>query len=152
MDQASGLCGVKTAEGVLYIEQAGDQKRVLVRLEDLEEVLFRSDTEGRDFIQVNFCSGKKILVTDKLIGFKPVALVGLDLAKLPRVVTTPDVLSVFEAIQDALHASEAQPGEVAALKRVFESVVAGAEAVGFDLSVEKSWVRRIPSSVGRCSS
>ena len=85
-------------------------------------------------------------MTTTLVGFKPVPLKGLDLSKLPRVVTTPDIESVFEAVQDALHASETDSREVNVLRRVFEAVVAGGESVGFDLAEERAWISRIPSS------
>jgi hypothetical protein len=149
--QSSGLKGQLVSDGLLLIEQKSDRKSIPIHIDDLDEVLFRSDTEGRDFIQVNFCSGKKILITDRLIGFKPVALAGLDLAKLPRVVTTPDILSVFEAIQEALHVSDSPSTETAVLRRVFDAVIAGGEAVGFDLTLEKSWIKRIPSASTRFS-
>ena len=35
------------------------------------------------------------------MGFKPVEIVGLDMSRIPKVVTTPDLVSVFEAIEDA---------------------------------------------------
>ena len=135
--------------GRLRLSQKIDSKSIALHVNELEDVLLRSDTEGQDFIQINFSSGKKILVTASLIGFKPIVLKGLDAAKLPRVVTTPDILSVFEAIQDALHAADSDDREIAMLKRVFEAVLAGGESVGFDLTTERSWLARIPSSFTR---
>jgi len=79
------------------------------------------------FLQVNFLSGKKILLTENLIGFKPVPSRGLDLSKLPKVVTTPDLLSVVEAIEDSISFAVAND-ELDVLKRVFDSVLRGAEA------------------------
>ncbi len=132
--------------GRTRITQVIDGKHFEFQTSDLESVLPRTDTEGQDFIQINFCSSKKVLMTTTLVGFKPVPLKGLDLAKLPRVVTTPDIESVFEAVQDALHASDNDPAEVTVLKKVFEAVVAGGESVGFDLSAERAWIARIPSN------
>lgn len=149
--RARGLDSQILEGGALRIVQKIDKKSVDLSVKDLEAVLSRSDTEGQEFLQVNFCSGKKILVTNTLIGFKPVPLRGLDLAKLPRVVTTPDILSVFEAIQDALHALDTDVHEVSVLKRVFEAVLAGGESVGFDLSKERLWVARIPSTLTKTS-
>ena len=133
-------------EGRTRITQALDGKHFEFQTSDLESVLSRTDTEGQDFIQINFRSSKKVLMTTTLVGFKPVPLKGLDLAKLPRVVTTPDIESVFEAVQDALHASENDGEEVTVLKKVFEAVVAGGESVGFDLSKERAWISRIPAN------
>jgi hypothetical protein len=148
-DRAIGLSAKINEAGVVRITQKADGKSVTLSVTDLDDVLFRSDTEAKEFLQINFASGKKILVTRSLIGFKPLALKGLDNAKLPRVVTTPDVLSVFEAIQDALHADDADEKEVAVLKKVFEAVLAGGESVGFDLATERSWLARIPNSLSR---
>lgn len=135
-----------TPDGRTRITQVIDGKNFEFKTADLESVLSRTDTEGQDFIQINFCSAKKVLMTTTLVGFKPVPLKGLDLAKLPRVVTTPDIESVFEAVQDALHANETDAHEVNVLKKVFEAVVAGGESVGFDLAEERAWIARIPAN------
>ncbi|MES2855163.1 MAG: hypothetical protein V4692_04845 [Bdellovibrionota bacterium] len=55
--------------GSLRIIQKIDEKSLDLRVKDLEAVLSRADTEGQEFLQVNFCSGKKILVTTTLVGF-----------------------------------------------------------------------------------
>ena len=34
-------------------------------------MIVRQDAEGHDFLQVNYTTGHKILLTDKLVGFKP---------------------------------------------------------------------------------
>lgn len=140
-----GLRASDLAEGRTRITQVVDGKFFDFSIQDLESVLSRTDTEGQEFIQINFCNSKKVLMTTTLVGFKPVPLKGLDLSKLPRVVTTPDIESVFEAVQDALHATETDSREVAVLKKVFEAVVAGGEQVGFDLSEERGWIGRIPA-------
>ncbi len=142
---ARGLRSSCSPDGRIRITQSLDGKHFEFATTDLESVLARTDTEGKDFIQINFCSSKKVLMTTTLVGFKPVPLKGLDLTKLPRVVTTPDIESVFEAVQDALHATETDPGEVAVLKKVFEAVIAGGESIGFDLSSERAWISRIHS-------
>lgn len=141
-----GLRGAPTKDGRTRITQSLDGKHFEFQTADLESVLSRTDTEGQEFIQINFCSNKKVLMTTSLVGFKPVPLKGLDLSKLPRVVTTPDIESVFEAVQDALHAAESDSREITVLRKVFEAVVAGGESVGFDLSEEKAWIARIPST------
>ena len=127
----------------IEIFQSADNKGISFKFADLEEVIPRIDADGHSFLQVNFLSGKKILLTENLIGFKPVPSRGLDLAKLPKVVTTPDLLSVVEAIEDSMSSSPAQPEELDVLKRVFDSVLRGAEAVGFDITPERVWMQSL---------
>lgn len=150
--RSQGLtCEVKGASCVRVV-QSIDGKSIEFNSLDLEDVLFRSDSTGDQFIQINFISGKKILLTRTLVGFKPVALRGIDSSRLPRVVTTPDILSVFEAIQDSLHSVDADPHEILILKRIFEAVLTGGETVGFDLSTERGWIKRIPQNFTRIAS
>ncbi len=127
----------------LQIHQCTDGKKIVFALGDLEEVISRVDADGSVFLQVNFKSGKKILLTQNLIGFKPAPSRGLDLSRLPKVVTTPDLLSVVEAIEDTMTLSPAQPEELDVLKKVFDSVLRGAEAVGFDITPERVWLQGI---------
>jgi hypothetical protein len=129
----------------LQIHQRADGKKISFSMADIEEVLSREDADGKPFLQVNFVDGRKILVTSNLIGFKPAYLADLDMNKLPKVVTTPDLLSVVEAIEDALQAAENSREEVELLRRVFESVLLGAENVGFDIQSEKVWMRSLTS-------
>lgn len=133
------------------IKQNADGKEISFQEESIEEVLERYDSEGRCFLQVNFWSGKKLLLTDKLIGFKPVPLRGLDLRRLPKVVTTPDLVSVVEAIEDSLAAEKPKYEEIEVLRKVFDSVFQGAEEVGFDLSAEKTWLHCISSMRSKAS-
>lgn len=146
-----GLSAATVGDGAIRILQRVDRKTILLEVSALDEVLFRTDTDGREFIQVNLASGHKILMTDALIGFKPAQLKGLESSKLPRVVTTPDIVSVFEAIQDALHSAHSDEHEISVLKRVYEAVLSGGEAVGFDLSIERSWATRIPACLAKLS-
>lgn len=127
----------------MQISQATDGKGIAFAISDLEEVIPRIDSDGHVFLQVNFLSGKKILLTENLIGFKPVPSRGLDLSKLPKVVTTPDLLSVVDAIEDTITATPEQPEELDVLKRVFDSVLRGAEAVGFDITPERLWLQSL---------
>lgn len=141
LEKSSGLkCG-KMDKQELSILQVTDGKTLKLLGHEIEEVISRTDSESQPFLQVNFLSGKKILLTQTLIGFKPAPAVGLDMSKLPKVVTTPDLISVVEAIEDS-PASE----EVEVLKRVFDSVLRGAELVGFDLTSEKMWLHRNPTN------
>lgn len=138
--KSSGLRS-KAENEKLHISQNADGKAIAFGIAELEEVIPRIDSDGHTFLQVNFQSGKKILLTQNLIGFKPAPSRGLDLGKLPKVVTTPDLLSVVEAIEDSMSATPAQPEELDVLKKVFDSVLRGAEAVGFDITPERLWMQ-----------
>lgn len=150
--KTSGLRFLSSGEDRVRIRQMVDGKSIEIRTENLEDVLFRSDVDGEEFLQVNFSSGNKILLTDTLIGFKPVSPKGLDISRLPRVVTTPDVINVFEAIQDSLHTAGPDSHEMTVLRKVFDAVLAGGEAIGFDLATERTWMARIPTSLTRIAS
>lgn len=121
------------------ITQVSDSKTIQFEASAVSDVLSRSDAEGNPFVQVNFSSGKKILLTGALIGFKPAPILGLDLSKLPKVVTTPDLISVFEAIEEAV-SLKATNDELETLKKVFNAILAGGELVGFDLAQERQWL------------
>lgn len=151
IDESSGLTASLISDTRVRVRQELDGKTLELQASDLDTMLLRSDSEGRDFIQVNFLSGQKILFTDRLIGFKPVPSKGVDTEKLPRVVTTPDIVSLFEAIQDALHSVEVEVQQVESLKRLFEAVLRGGEAVGIDLHTERKWLTRIPHHITRVS-
>lgn len=129
------------AQEKIQILQRGDGKSITFPIAELDEVIHRIDAEGQVFLQVNFSSGKKILLTENLIGFKPVPSRGLDLSKLPKVVTTPDLLSVVEAVEDSISSGPSTNDELDILKRVFDSVLRGAEAVGFDTTPERLWMQ-----------
>ena len=138
--KSSGLKSKLQADE-LHIFQCTDSKTIILRVTDLEEVIPRIDSDGHVFLQVNFHSGKKILLTQNLIGFKPAPSRGLDLSKLPKVVTTPDLLSVVEAIEDTITSPSSPSDELEVLKKVFDSVLRGAEAVGFDTTSERVWLQ-----------
>ena len=125
------------------ITQLTDGKVMSFHQSVVEEVLSRLDSNGKEFLQVNFIDGKKVLLTEQLIGFKPVINQGLDIEKLPKVVTTPDLISVVEAIEESMSSDVSLSDEIEVLKKVFDAVLAGGEAVGFDLSAEKAWVGRL---------
>ncbi len=143
---------VKSSVGLQYnlktnsleISQKQDNKYIKIDFSEIEEVLFRDETEHKPFLQVNFVCGKKILVTDELIGFKPMPLPGLKFEKLPKVVTTTDLVSVFEAAEEALSAG--MHDEVDSLKQVFTAILRGGENVGFDLTPERDWFTRLLSA------
>ena len=93
--KSAGLTILTTPEGELAICQKGDLKKMKLKAADLVDVLVRKDVDGHEFVQVNLSTGRKILLTDQLVGFKPHPISDLDVSKLPRVVTTLDLLSVF---------------------------------------------------------
>lgn len=127
------------------IEQKVDNRQIKVNKFDVEEVLSRIDEDGQEFLQVNFISGKKILLTKKLVGFRPLTMFGLDMDKLPKVVTTPDIMNIFDAIQESLCHEDNSWEELEVLRKVYDSVVCGGEAVGFDLNEERNLFSRIPT-------
>ena len=121
------------------------------KIVNLKKGQFLSPAEmGRVAEKARLGGGKKILLTDQLIGFKPFPIPDLDVSKLPKVVTTVDLLSVFEAIEEASTVS-ARTEDADTLKRVFQSILMGGEDVGFDLSTEKSWLRRLSGVVSKAS-
>lgn len=146
IDKSSGLSAKVYNDEKVVITQNLDQLSINLDFNDVFEVLERVDADARSFLQVNYQSGVKILVTDNLIGFKPNPVFGLDLARLPKVVTTPDLDSVMSAIEDSLE-SESDI-EVDVLKRVFQSILEGAETVGFKLSQHRErWLRLTATNI-----
>jgi len=151
IESSNGLSVVDSVlTDYLVIEQKLDSKRITLNTFDLEEVMPRTDDAGKSFLQVNFSSGKKILITESLIGFRPLCLYGLDMEKLPKVVTTPDIQSVFEAIQESLQSNDEQE-ELDVLRKVYDSVICGGESVGFDLKEERKVLARIPARIHQAS-
>ena len=146
-----GLATRHLNESEVQMTQLIDGKSVCITASNLEALLMRTDSDGLPFVQINYQSGLKLLVTSGLVGFKPSESPGLDLNRIPRVVTTPDLASIFEAIQDAMHAIDSSADEVRTLRQVFEAVVSGGEAAGFNLATERSWLRRIPIHLQRTS-
>lgn len=126
-------------ETILKIRQTIDGHTVFLDAGRLQDILMRTDADGRDFVQVNFADGIKILITERLIGFKPILRRPGNpaAAKLPRVVTTPDLMSVLEAMEDA---AETEDRDLSVLRELFDSIVCGAERVGFDVTKEKAWL------------
>jgi hypothetical protein len=147
---SQGLSSKRGADGQFTITQKGDSRSLTLKADELADVLTRKDAEGRTFVQVNFTTGRKILLTEQLVGFKPLAINEIDISKLPKVVTTLDLLSVFEAIEESI-SNAAPTDETEILKRVFQSILAGAEQAGFDLSNEKVWLKRLPSFTSKAS-
>jgi adenosine/AMP kinase len=139
--------GLETTHDLHKIEilQTVDRKKLSFHFDQIEDVLIRDDAQEKPFLQLNFTSGDKILITDELIGFKPIPFQGFDINKLPKVVTTSDLVSVFEAAEEAL--SVGRMDEVDVLRQVFNSILMGGELVGFDLKNEKSWFANLISKI-----
>ncbi len=146
VSKSSGLQLVSRDHTQIFIIQKIDGQHFSLIISAVEEVLIRKDSEQRLFLQINYSKTKKVLLTDNLIGFKPAAFAGLDLSKLPRVVTTPDIQSVRTAIEEMLSNETTIVEEVDVLRRVFESVIEGAEQVGFQMPSEREWLKRISTS------
>lgn len=133
-------------DGQIHLFQDVDQKKMSFSILQLEEVLNRVDIDGKEFLQVNFVSGLKVLITEKLVGFKPHPILGLDLKKLPKVVTTPDLYSVFEAIQENLNLEQVPEFDVDVLKKVYEAILLGAEKVGFPMPKERHLLSQLTTT------
>lgn len=151
VDKSSGLKSQVSESGIVRIEQSVDGKVFRFDSSELTEVLQRVDADGKQFIQINFQAGTKVLFTETLVGFKPSETLGLDMSKIPRVVTTPDLLSVFEAIEETMSADNAPDHEIEILKKVFQSILQGGELAGFDLAFERRWLARLVSTKTRAS-
>ena len=146
VDNSRGLEAKVIEAGRVQIQQDLDGKVFSFFAKDIAEILPRTDADGKPFIQLNFKSGHKVLFTDTLIGFKPVDILGLDVTRIPKVVTTPDLLSVFEAIEESMGAETGADTEVEILKKVYFSILSGAEQVGFELGFERKWLNRLIAS------
>lgn len=135
----------KYDEKTLELTQKDDLKNISIEFEQIEKVLVRQDVDGSKFLQLNFLHGSKILITKTLVGFKPNQLVGFDLTRIPRVVTTVDLVSVSKAIGDLFDSEETAESkvEVEILKKVYQSILYGAESVGFKMQAEKTWLSAI---------
>lgn len=149
--KSSGLQSDRTSDVLIKVFQRADGKQLCFNAKDLEDVIHRFDSDGQAFLQVNFTSGKKILITQNLIGFKPAVSSGLDMGRLPKVVTTPDLLSVVDAIEETLELDDSVPEELDVLKRVFDSVLRGGEDVGFDLTPERLWLNNLSLVASKAS-
>lgn len=122
----------------LTLTQNIDGKSLEILTSGVEEVLTREDSAGKPFLQVNFIEGTKILITNSLVGFKPALFEGVDPERIPNVVTTPDLLSIVEALSDFDFEEDYE--EYRALRRMYYSILHGAEAVGFEIENERLWI------------
>lgn len=146
VDSSKGLKARTLDNGRIAITQNVDAKVFTFQPHDVTDVLQRSDSDGKPFLQVNFKSNVKVLLTDNLVGFKPTEIIGLDMSRIPKVVTTPDLKSVFEAVEESLGADSGLDHESEILKRVLQAILTGAEKAGFDLPEERAWFNRLAAS------
>ena len=151
VEHTSGLSSESAEPGEVAIHQSIDGKVFNFNAKNITEVLQRADVDGKPFIQVNFVNGHKVLFTDTLVGFKPLDTMGLDMSKIPRVVTTPDLVSVFAAIEEGLSSDDVTEYEIEVLKRVYSAIIQGGEAAGFDLRFERRWLGRLLPSKMKAS-
>lgn len=140
LNNGSGMTLDFLGEDKLKLTQQVDGKSIEIERFGVEEVLERKDSTGKPFLQVNFFSGSKILLTKSLVGFKPALFEGVDARRVPNVVTTPDLLSIIEAFSEF---DEEEVSEIRALRRMYFAILHGAEAVGFDLTNEKLWLTKL---------
>ncbi len=132
-------------ENTIELTQNEDSKKMTIDFSSVEKVLDRQDVDGSRFIQINFLQGSKILITKSLVGFKPIELLGFDLNRIPRVVTTIDLKSVSKAIEDLFDSEDNSETttEIEVLKKVYQSILFGAEDIGFKMQAEKKWFSSI---------
>lgn len=145
VEGSKGLSAQVSETGKVQVQQEVDGKIFSFYVFEVSEVLHRADSEGKAFLQLNFKNGNKVLLTETLVGFKPTETFGLDMGRLPKVVTTPDLLSVFEAIEEAM-GSEGSDHEVEILKKVYQAILSGGEKIGFELEFERRWINRLMAS------
>ncbi len=144
--QSKGLRFQRVPSDQIVLQQRLDNKSLPFSIHIIEDVLHRWDAQGRKFLQVNCVNGMKWLMTDELIGFKPLRASEEVVESLPRVVTTPDLVNVLQLMEET--ATQDQPGQDwFSLRKIYESILSGAEAVGFDMSTEKHLLRRFALDV-----
>jgi len=143
VDSTSGL-SVEVNHGVgITIQQKIDGKAIVFREAEIDLIMSRTDDRERTFIQVNFHSGKKVLLTDQLIGFRPSPIEGIKMESLPTVVATPDLVSIFEAMEECLEVAPDNVPTFIELRHAFMSIIEGGEAIGIDFTQEKLWIKHM---------
>ena len=144
LSHAKKLSLIKQGEDEkITLFQSHDKKTLSFYESDIEKILKRKDYNGETFLQLNFKSGKKILLTDEFVGFSPAACSGIDPKKLPKVVTTVDLLSVIEALESSLYGTDRYQESLDDVKLFFEAIASGAESIGFSLTGERLWVEKL---------
>ena len=127
----------------MTLMQSYDKKTLSFYESDIEKVLKRRDHNGESFLQVNFKNGKKVLLTNEFVGFPPAVCSGIPVGRLPKVVTTADLLSVIEAIEGSLYGTDQYQESLYDVKLFFEAIAGGAETAGFSLTGERLWFEKL---------
>lgn len=141
---AKKLSLIKGDEGdKITLLQSHDKKALSFYESDVEKVLKRKDCKGEVFLQINFKSGKKILLTDEFVGFAPAPCSEISSKKLPKVVTTADLLSVIEALESSIYGTDQYQESLRDARMFFEAIAGGAESIGFSLTGERLWVEKL---------
>ena len=128
------------------ILQMSDKKKLSFQEKDVDRVLERKRDNQDDFLQINFKNGKKILLTKDYIGFAPAKSLHVDFTRFPKVVTTADLFSMIESIENTLYNSADCKESLAEVHNFFEVIASGAESVGFDVSSERVWIEKLISN------
>ena len=144
LSRAKKISVVKEDENEkITLFQNYDKKTLSFYESDIKKVLERKDYNGEAFLQINFKNGKKILLTDEFVGFSPAACSEIDTEKLPKVVTTVDLLSIIEALESSIYGTDHYQESLQDVKFFFEAIASGAESVGFSLTGERLWVEKL---------
>jgi hypothetical protein len=139
--KASGYRILHQSEDTLIIEQMIDRRALRICANWIDDILDRADPDGQMFLQVNFADDRKILITDRLIGFKPQPRSHREGAehavrRLPRVVTTPDLASVLGAMNESFDRSDERT-ELATLRVLYDAILRGASLIGFEVADDR---------------
>ena len=138
-----GLSFLESDAGELIIYQRIDGKSLTIKIQSILEVIPREDAKKEKFLQINFSDNKKIILTDSLIGFKPISYSDLDMNRLPKVVTTPDLISFVEVLEESFYDATTGMDEIEDVKKYFNAVLMGGEDVGFNLVCERVWAAQL---------
>ena len=144
-----GLSLQKVDDVCLEIVQKQDLKVLTLKTETIKEVIFRYNKDYNNFLQVNFKNEGKILITDKLIGFPPKKIIDLEGIKLPKVISTLDMLSFFEMTEEYIQSDNCSVIQVVALKKVCDLILESALDVGFNVVADKTWFHQISYSLNK---
>ena len=143
LSEGKKLSLIDKEDGKITLLQSYDKKTISFYEEDVEKILERKDQNGERFLQINFKTGKKILITSEFIGFPPTSYSKEGNKKLPKVVTTADLLSVIEAIESSIYGPDQYQESLYDVRLFFEAIAGGAESAGFSLTGERLWVEKL---------
>ncbi len=128
---------------LVIIYQLFDGKQLEISKDQILNLIKRSHEKNALFFQINYRDGRKILLTENLIGFKPAAIENLDMMRIPKVVTTPDLKSVIDAIEDECDIGNKGNAKYLELVKVYKSIEKGAENIGINTNNEKLMLSKI---------